>query len=66
MPPAFVSADPIYPDPWPIVDDGATAPHASPNNGIGNNDEKKFVFNGYHWLIIVGAFIVGFVLGMFL
>lgn len=68
----FVSADPIYPDPLPIMDSGYVpiredetlkSPEVSPN-GTNKSPEKGFVFTGLHWLITIGALVIGLVLGI--
>lgn len=62
----FVSADPVYPDPLPI-DEARNidiSPEDSKPNGIVNNTEKGFVFTGWHWLIVIGAFVIGLILGI--
>lgn len=59
----FVSAEPVYPDPFPIVNEGLPACPA-PQEGTDNNTEKDFVFTGLHWLITIGALIIGLVIGM--
>jgi pSer/pThr/pTyr-binding forkhead associated (FHA) protein len=58
----YVSADPVYPDPLPMIDDGPSKPII--DDKITETDKKEFVFTGWHWLIILGATIVGFVLGI--
>lgn len=62
----FVSADPVYPDPLPIDE----APNIDiwpedfqPKETPGNT-EKGFIFTGLHWLITIGALVIGFVLGI--
>lgn len=66
MNPRFVSADPVYPDPLPINE----APNidiwpedSQPNEKPGNA-EKDLVFTGLHWLIVIGAFVIGLILGI--
>ena len=68
----FVSADPIYPDPLPIMDSGyvpiredeTLKPSEVSQNGTNNSPEKGLVFTGLHWLITIGAFVIGLVLGI--
>lgn len=60
---SFVSAEPVYPDPFPIVNEGLPACPA-PQEGTDNNAEKDFVFTGLHWLITIGALIIGLAIGM--
>ena len=60
----FDSADPVYPDPLPIVSEGATSPISTPDNKPGQGTEKEFVFTGLHWLITIGAFFIGLIFGI--
>ena len=61
----FVSVDPVYPDPFPVVNEGLPASPETPKKGTDNSTEKEFVFTGLHWLITIGALVIGFVLGLF-
>ena len=61
----FYSADPVYPDPLPIIDEDKEANSIESNQGETKMSSKKeFVFNGIHWLITIGAAIVGFAIGI--
>lgn len=61
--PTFVSADPVYPDPLPIVDGGTVSP-TEQDDEKGDSTEKELVFTGKHWLIAIGAFIFGLIIGL--
>ena len=58
----FVSADPVYPDALPTIDDEPAKPVVKDEPA--ETDEKGFVFTGMHWLITIGAAILGFILGV--
>ena len=60
----FVSVDPVYPDPWPIIKEEPKIPIESQPQEPGQNAKKDFVFTGMHWLITIGALLIGFVLGI--
>ena len=61
--PTFVSADPVYPDPLPIMDGGTVSP-TEQDDEKGDSTEKELVFTGKHWLIAIGAFIFGLIIGL--
>ncbi len=52
----YTSADPVYPDSIPNVEE--TPPM--------NTDNTGFIFTGKHWLITLGAFILGLLFGIIL
>lgn len=58
----FVSADPVYPDALPVIDEEPAKPIIKDEPA--KTDEKEFVFTGMHWLITIGAAILGFILGL--
>lgn len=62
--PAFVSAEPVYPDPLPMVDMKTALPYEEPQTAPDEGDSKAFVFTDKHWLITIGAFVIGLVIGL--
>lgn len=58
--PIFVSPDPVYPDPLPIIDEGSS----SQRDEADDSTEKEFVFTGMHWMIAIGAFLLGLIIGL--
>lgn len=61
----FVSADPVYPDPLPIINnEEPKIPIESQPQEPEQTPNKDFVFTGMHWLITIGALLIGFVLGI--
>ena len=60
----FVSADPVYPDPLPIISEEPKTPIESQPQEPEQNAKKEFVFTGMHWLITIGALLIGLVLGI--
>lgn len=58
----FISAEPVYPDPLPEIISEPEKPIIDDESE--KNDGKGFVFTGLHWLITIGAAIIGFVLGI--
>ncbi|MBQ3945947.1 MAG: FHA domain-containing protein [Alphaproteobacteria bacterium] len=50
----YNSPPPVFPDPLPLI-----------NGEPAKDDTKEFVFTGLHWLITIGAAIIGFFLGLF-
>jgi pSer/pThr/pTyr-binding forkhead associated (FHA) protein len=58
----FISADPVYPDPLPVISNEPGKPIIDDESE--QSDGKKFVFTPLHWLITIGAAVIGFVLGI--
>ena len=54
--PIYVSPDPVYPDLLPNPDNKPEPADNQPTEG--------FVFNGTHWFITIGAFVLGLVFGL--
>lgn len=62
--PTFVSADPVYPDPLPIVDKGMISHTEEQDDEKDDSTEKELIFTGKHWLIVIGAFVFGLIIGL--
>lgn len=61
----FYSADPVYPDSLPKIVEEPVPPIID-EQPLETDEKEGFVFTGLHWLIVIGAAIIGFVLGLLL